>query len=113
MHIHGHNMQILASGVGSWDNTTIINPQNPQRRDVQLIGPNGYLVVQFDLNNPGAWPFHCHVAWHTSEGMNIILLENPTAIKEEVALPYVMAQTCRDWSNFTSTHIVDVIDSGL
>jgi len=53
MHIHGHNMQILAEGVGSWDGTTIVNPSNPMRRDTQIIRPNGYLVVQIELNNPG------------------------------------------------------------
>ncbi|KAK4985195.1 hypothetical protein LTR28_002200, partial [Elasticomyces elasticus] len=41
MHIHGHNMQVLAQGLGSWDGTTIVNPSNPQRRDTQLIQPNG------------------------------------------------------------------------
>lgn len=92
MHIHGHNFQVLAEGDGSWDNSTIINASNPQRRDTQLIRPNGYLVVQLELNNPGLWAFHCsfslapiyrllltvfpgHVAWHISEGMNILLLE--------------------------------------
>jgi len=68
MHMHGHNMQILAEGVGTW-NGTIVNPSNPQRRDTQLVRPNGYLVVQFDLDNPGMWMFHCHVVWHISEGM--------------------------------------------
>jgi len=60
MHIHGHNMQILAEGLGTW-NGSIVNPSNPQRRDTQLIQPNGYLVVQFDLDNPGMWVFHCHI----------------------------------------------------
>lgn len=68
MHIHGHNMQVLAEGSGTWDNKTIVNPSNPQRRDTQLIQPSGYLVIQIDLDNPGVWPFHCHVAWHISEG---------------------------------------------
>lgn len=54
MHLHGHNMQVLASGVGTWDGT-IVNPSNPQRRDTQLIQPSGYLAIQFDLDNPGVW----------------------------------------------------------
>ena len=104
MHIHGHNMQVLAEGVGSWDGKTIISPSNPQRRDTQLIRPNGYLVVQLELNNPGAWAFHCHVAWHVSEGMLFNILERPKDIQEEMELPYVMAQTCRDWSAWTGDH---------
>ncbi|TKA33408.1 hypothetical protein B0A54_14105 [Friedmanniomyces endolithicus] len=113
MHIHGHNMQILAEGVGSWDGTTIVNPSNPMRRDTQIIRPNGYLVVQIELNNPGVWAFHCHVAWHISEGMNINILEQPAGIEKEMELPYVMAQTCRDWADWTGGHVVPQIDSGL
>ncbi|TKA66579.1 hypothetical protein B0A49_06046 [Cryomyces minteri] len=113
MHIHGHNMQVLSEGLGSWDGKSIVNPSNPQRRDTQLIQPNGYLVVQIDLNNPGVWPFHCHVAWHTSEGMNINFLEQNPLVENEMQLPYIMAQTCRDWSAWTGNHIVDQIDSGL
>lgn len=95
MHIHGHNMQVLAAGQGSWDGVTIVNPENPQRRDTQLIMPAGYLVVQIDLDNPGLWPFHCHVAWHISEGMNINFLEVPATVQNEMEMPYIMAQTCR------------------
>ncbi|KAF2491426.1 hypothetical protein BU16DRAFT_515789 [Lophium mytilinum] len=113
MHIHGHNMQVLAEGVGSWDGSTIVNAANPQRRDTQLIQPNGYLVVQIDLNNPGVWPFHCHVAWHVSEGMNINIFEQSPTLEKEVQIPYKMAQTCRDWSAWTGTHVVSQIDSGL
>lgn len=112
MHIHGHNMQILAEGVGSWDGT-IVNADNPQRRDTQLIRPNGYLVIQIDLDNPGVWPLHCHVAWHISEGMNINLLEQKPSFIHDMQLPYVMGQTCRDWSEWTGQHVVPQIDSGL
>ncbi|MCJ1225204.1 hypothetical protein MMC12_001853 [Toensbergia leucococca] len=66
MHLHGHDMYMLHEGPGQWDGTTIINPQNPQRRDTQNLIPNGHMVFQFDADNPGAWPFHCHIAWHLS-----------------------------------------------
>lgn len=56
MHIHGHNMYVLAVGTGTWDGT-ITNRQNPQRRDVQLLEatqsatvPN-YMVVQVRQNS--------------------------------------------------------------
>ncbi|KAL1301802.1 hypothetical protein AAFC00_005994 [Neodothiora populina] len=110
MHIHGHNMQVLAVGEGSWDGSTIVNPSNPQRRDTQLIPPAGYLVIQYDLDNPGMWPFHCHVAWHISEGMNVNIIDPGI---ENVDFPYSIAQTCRDWSDWTGTHVVNQIDSGL
>jgi hypothetical protein len=44
---------IHPAGVDKWDGK-IVNPQNPQRRDVQMLRPNGYIVMQFDAaGNPG------------------------------------------------------------
>ena len=34
---------VLAAGSGTWDGT-IVNPNNPQRRDVNLLPALGYLV---------------------------------------------------------------------
>ena len=117
MHMHGHNMYILDVGTGDWDGT-VPYASNPQRRDVQLL-PNavsattpGYIVVQIDADNPGVWPFHCHIAWHVSAGLYINILERPNDVKNMV-IPSTMAQTCRDWSSWTGTNIPDEIDSGL
>lgn len=118
MHMHGHNMYILDVGTGFWDGA-VTNANNPQRRDVQLL-PNavsttepGYMVVQIDADNPGVWPFHCHIAWHVSAGLYINILERPDLIKSDVSVPSTMAQTCRDWSAWTGVNIPDQIDSGL
>lgn len=80
MHIHGHNMYMLDEGMGEWDGT-VVNAQNPMRRDVQLLRPadsatgtNAYMVFQIDADNPGVWPFHCHIAWHLSGGLYINIL---------------------------------------
>ncbi|WPG97232.1 multicopper oxidase [Acrodontium crateriforme] len=116
-HMHGHNMYILASGTGTWDGQ-VTRPSNPQRRDVQIL-PNAvgsqpsYIVIQIDGDNPGIWPFHCHIAWHVSGGLYMNIMENPKAIQMDVPIPYVMAQTCRDWTAWTGDHIPDQIDSGL
>ncbi|CAG9941535.1 unnamed protein product [Clonostachys rosea f. rosea IK726] len=112
IHMHGFNMYILHEGPGTWDGT-IINPHNPIRRDVYQLRPNGHLVIQFDAAaNPGVWPFHCHIAWHVSAGFFIQFLTNP----EEVAkmrVPSVVAETCREWAEWTGTNIPAQIDSGL
>lgn len=50
-------MYVLAEGTGTWDGT-VVNPDNPQRRDVQQVRANGgYIVVQFDPDHAGVWPF--------------------------------------------------------
>ena len=66
-------MFVLAEGPGTWDGT-VTNPQNPQRRDVQLLQKEGYIVVQIDADNPGVWPFHCHIAWHVSGGLYVNIM---------------------------------------
>ncbi|KAJ9423222.1 multicopper oxidase-domain-containing protein [Fusarium oxysporum] len=112
MHLHGFNMYVLHEGPGSWDGT-IINRHNPQRRDVVQIRGNGHLVIQFDAGeNPGVWPFHCHIAWHVSAGFLTQFLTNPDQVKK-LRIPNVVAETCRQWGHWTLSNIPAQIDSGL
>ncbi|KAK5130265.1 hypothetical protein LTR08_002266 [Meristemomyces frigidus] len=155
MHMHGHNMFILAEGScttnvtvfgnvqgeskagntseykrdlnidygtsskraagqygNCWDGV-ITNPKNPQRRDVQMLLPGEYIVVQWDQDNPGVWPFHCHIAWHLSAGFAWMVLENPDAVQQEMQIPSISAQTCRDWASWSGDNVVNQIDDGL
>ncbi len=80
MHLHGHNFWVVAAGTGEW-NGTVTRPRNPQRRDTQIIGPRlrtadglAYVVLDFLADNPGIWPFHCHVAWHVSDGLYVNIM---------------------------------------
>ena len=74
MHLHGHeDFWILAEGRGEWDGV-ITRPSNPQRRDSAQLrwgSPEvpAYLVIQFNTDNPGVWPLHCHLIVHASTGM--------------------------------------------
>lgn len=116
MHLHGHDFWVLAIGTGEWDGQ-IINPENPQRRDTILMSPGtpdapSYFVIEYIADNPGVWPLHCHIGIHLSAGMLINTLERPDLVRQR-QIPYVMAQTCRDWANFSGTNLVDQIDSGL
>lgn len=118
MHLHGHNMYILAEGTGIW-NGDVTHTNNPQRRDVHLLQnaisttQPSYMVIQFDADNPGVWPFHCHIAWHVSGGLYINVLERPDDIQKEMSIPEIMAQTCIDWDAYSSREVVEQIDSGL
>ncbi|PHH77561.1 hypothetical protein CDD80_493 [Ophiocordyceps camponoti-rufipedis] len=112
MHLHGFNMQILNFGTGRWDGS-IVRPQNPERRDVIMLQPGGYLAMQFNAaENPGVWMFHCHIAWHASAGLLMQILTNPRAVRQ-FRIPNTVADTCRQWGGWTQTHIPDQIDSGL
>jgi FtsP/CotA-like multicopper oxidase with cupredoxin domain len=110
MHLHGHNMQILAEGSGTWDGT-IVRSSNPQRRDVQQLRPNGYMVWQIETDNPGVWTFHCHIVWHASAGLIVSILERPDDIP--TSIPASVQQTCKDWMAYTNKDIVNQVDSGI
>ena len=111
MHLHGHNFNVLNEGVGTWDGS-IVHVQNTQRRDVQMLQPLGYIVVQYNTDNPGVWPLHCHIAWHVSAGLYINTMEQTDLIKKRV-IPETIAQTCRDWADYSGHNVVAEIDSGL
>jgi hypothetical protein len=104
MHSHGHDFQVLAQGVGEWDRT-IINPQNPARRDVQQmhsganasdpnIGPN-YVVIQYEADNAGVWSLHRHFARHLAAGMVVLLVERQDQLMAMASeLPPEIRETC-------------------
>jgi FtsP/CotA-like multicopper oxidase with cupredoxin domain len=58
IHLHGHNMYVLHERDGLWDGVSTVRPQNPQRRDTQMLRVNGHMVIQYDTDNPGTWPIH-------------------------------------------------------
>jgi Multicopper oxidase len=72
----------------------------------------GHIVIQIDADNPGVWPFHCHIAWHMSMGLAINVMENPADITQ-LQIPMVMQQTCKDWDAYSSKNVVDQIDAGI
>lgn len=117
MHLHGHDFWVLEEGFGTWDGT-VTNANNPARRDVHFVqkaqdfNTPSYAVYQYELDNPGVWPFHCHIAWHVSSGLYVNLIERPEEIKN-INIPSEITDTCNSWAQWSSDHFVDQIDSGL
>jgi FtsP/CotA-like multicopper oxidase with cupredoxin domain len=130
-HLHGHNFYVLDVGTGptsepgsvaarqagprfangaTWDGS-VVNPGNPMRRDTVLIPPYGYAAIQFELDNPGVWPLHCHVAWHLSGGQGLNVIYKADQIP---ALPDGFIDgTCDAWNAYTTNDgPVDQIDAG-
>lgn len=116
MHLHGHNFWVVAEGLGEWDGS--VNLDNPMRRDTHVLQPGvrgvgvGYLVIDFLLDNPGVWPFHCHLAWHVSAGLYVNFLERPGDIAQ-MDVPSDVYQTCRDWTGYQGDDLVPEIDAGV
>ena len=91
---------------------TIIHPLTRTKSHL-LTQPSLFLqVFQWQQNNPGVWPFHCHVAWHVSGGLYANIMERPTDI-ENLLIPSTAYQNCRDWADFSGGNLLPQIDSGL
>lgn len=60
MHLHGHVFQVKSIDGKSFDGAL---------RDTVLVMPNSTLSIQFDANNLGVWPLHCHILYHLEAGM--------------------------------------------
>lgn len=61
MHVHGHDLYVLGTGAGVFSDSSTLNFDNPTRRDVAMLPADGWLVIAFETNNPGAWLMHCHI----------------------------------------------------
>lgn len=60
MHLHGHFFQITEIDGQSLEGAL---------RDTMLVLPKSTVKVQFDADNPGNWPLHCHNLYHQYAGM--------------------------------------------
>lgn len=63
MHIHGHQFTVSAS-----DGNTIPFQNRLLKNTVNVASGETY-DIEFKANNPGSWPFHCHIPHHMSNNM--------------------------------------------
>ncbi|KAF2087923.1 multicopper oxidase [Saccharata proteae CBS 121410] len=113
MHLHGHDFSILASDDdASYDDSVTLNLDNPPRRDVVTLPGSGYVVIAFKSDNPGAWLMHCHIGWHTSEGLDMQFVERPDEIAALIDST-VMNNTCAAWDIYAAADDIVQDDSGV
>jgi hypothetical protein len=72
----------------------------------------GWVVVAFHTDNPGAWLFHCHIAWHVAEGLGVQFLERAANILAAMNLNEI-TPNCDAWNAYYPTDIYQQTDSGL
>lgn len=120
MHLHGHDFHVLAEGYGEWDGQ-VTNAGNTIRRDVHQLNnarnvtgtvEPSFMVLQFVQDNPGAWPLHCHLAWHVSGGLFMQILERPEDIRKQ-DFDQDVFDLCTTWDAYTKDNPPNQIDSGL
>ncbi|KAF7905495.1 uncharacterized protein EAF01_006016 [Botrytis porri] len=118
----GHSFQVIAmdfvpivQGTGVYTATTALNLVNPPRRDVMTLPNGGHLVIAFQIDNPGSWLMHCHVAWHASEGLALQVVESEGKILPTIGTAGVSTfqDTCAAWNAWTPTEPFPQDDSGI
>jgi hypothetical protein len=107
IHLHGHDFALLEQAYSKkFDPLTLnLTLENPPRRDVVLLPSDGYIVIAFKADNPGAWLVHCHIAFHISEGLGLQIMEDQP--QAEVIWPKgnssaltEAGRVCRNWENW-------------
>ncbi|CAN6357359.1 unnamed protein product [Urochloa humidicola] len=77
IHIHGYDFYILAEGFGNFDantDTAKFNLDDPPMRNTVAVPVNGWAVIRFVADNPGAWLMHCHLDVHITWGLAMAFL---------------------------------------
>lgn len=75
-HLHGYKFWVLANAnKGSFypdfyeSHSDRLDLTNPSLRDTVNVAPFGFAVLRFVVDNPGVFPFHCHIGWHIEAGL--------------------------------------------
>lgn len=89
MHKHNNKAYVIGAGEGEWTWSSVaeaaaaqpqsFNFETPLLRDgfVTLPTPDQpmWMVVRYQVVNPGAWLLHCHIQIHLSGGMAVAMLD--------------------------------------
>lgn len=110
VHLHGHDFFVLAQGTNPWDG--VVHTANPPRRDTALLVGNGFLLIAFQTDNPGAWLMHCHIGWHTDEGFAIQFLERESEIEPLIDING-LKENCASWDAYDKSFNIEQEDSGI
>ncbi|XP_033638235.1 laccase-5-like [Asterias rubens] len=85
MHIHGYRFQVVAQDTLGEETTLeevkrldragniTRRTHNVPHKDTVAPLSGGYVIVRFVADNPGWWLFHCHVSFHFTAGMTMVI----------------------------------------
>lgn len=75
-HLHGYKFWVIASSNSGLfypsfyeSHSDRLDLTNPILRDTVSVAPFGYSILRFVVDNPGVFPFHCHIGWHMEAGL--------------------------------------------
>ncbi|KAL8247782.1 hypothetical protein R6Q59_008998 [Mikania micrantha] len=98
IHLHGYDFYILAEGFGNFNpatDTSKFNLVDPPLRNTASLPVNGWTVIRFVADNPGAWIMHCHLDVHIGWGLaTVFLVDNGIGEMETLQQPPADLPVC-------------------
>ncbi|XP_034607165.1 laccase-15 [Setaria viridis] len=98
MHLHGHDVFVLAQGEGLYDaarDTAWYNLVNPPIRNTVHVPRLGWVAIRFVADNPGIWYMHCHFEFHMTMGMvGLFIVEDGPTVDTSLPAPPADFPSC-------------------
>ncbi|KAH8695156.1 conidial pigment biosynthesis oxidase Arb2/brown2 [Talaromyces proteolyticus] len=94
IHKHTGKTWQVGAGEGIWNYSSVdeaaaaepssFNFKNPNYRDTFVTSFDGpsWIVLRYQVVNPGPWLFHCHIETHLAGGMAVVILDGIDAWPE-------------------------------
>lgn len=94
VHKHTGKTWQIGAGEGIWNYSSVdeaiaaepssFNLENPNYRDIFITSFDGpsWIVLRYQVVNPGPWLFHCHIETHLAGGMAVAILDGIDAWPE-------------------------------
>lgn len=108
IHMHGHDYYVLARGSGTYSAGVTLTLVNPPRRDTEMLPAQGWMLIAFLSDNPGAWLLHCHIGWHLQDGFSMQIVEQISSIPSLYSSSTVNSQ-CQAWNSYTASSGVNQV----
>ena len=87
MHKHSSRTWQIGAGVGIWNYSSVAQAIKAQPSSFNLVDPNyrdtfttsfdgpSWIVLRYQVTNPGPWMFHCHIETHLMGGMAMVIMD--------------------------------------
>lgn len=87
MHKHTGKTWQIGSGAGVWNYSSVDEAIEAEPSQFDLVNPNwrdtfvtsfdgpSWMVLRYQVTNPGPWLFHCHIETHLAGGMAVAILD--------------------------------------
>ncbi|KAG2558956.1 hypothetical protein PVAP13_8NG321156 [Panicum virgatum] len=99
MHLHGHDVFVLAQGEGNYDAARDVaryNLVNPAIKNTVHVPRLGWVAIRFVADNPGIWYMHCHFGFHLTMGMvALFIVEDGLTTDTSLPAPPADFPSCR------------------